>query len=221
MCAASRVSSVPKTRPVRRKVPDAPDKTVSKISDQLNPRTVDPFGKSGKTQSAFAAVYSKGDIPCRLMHGSVKHKLQWQTPPEEIDFNPLLVILAEGLRETKHPHTFVSSEGFRELLLVEGATEKATPLLPKVVPALRASLAHSDTEVFVRGLNGLIQLSATVGPALNGHLKQLLTCLSKRQMDKKHKERVTAALQTLEENGGKECLAIIKSRVPTYSPAFF
>ncbi|XP_018585426.1 PACRG-like protein isoform X2 [Scleropages formosus] len=185
MCAASRVSSVPKTRPVRRKVPDAPDKTVSKISDQLNPRTVDPFGKSGKTQSAFAAVYSKGDIPCRLMHGSVKHKLQWQTPPEEIDFNPLLVILAEGLRETKHPHTFVSSEGFRELLLVEGATEKATPLLPKVVPALRASL------------------------------------LSKRQMDKKHKERVTAALQTLEENGGKECLAIIKSRVPTYSPAFF
>uniref|UniRef100_A0A8C0GIE0 Parkin coregulated like n=1 Tax=Chelonoidis abingdonii TaxID=106734 RepID=A0A8C0GIE0_CHEAB len=80
-----------------------------------------------------------------------------------------------GLRETKHPYTFVSKEGFKELLLVEDATEKAIPLLPRLIPVLKAALAHSNGEVFERGLNALIQLSAIVGPALNDQLKHLLT----------------------------------------------
>lgn len=35
--------------------------------------------------------------------------------------------------------------------------------------------AHSDDEVFGRGLDALVQLSAVVGPSLNDHLKHLLT----------------------------------------------
>ncbi|MBN3317725.1 PACRL protein, partial [Atractosteus spatula] len=192
-------------------------KPVAKPSDQLNPKTVDPFCGPGKTQSAFSAVYSKGGIPCRLVHGSVKHKLRWDIPPASIDFDPLLVTLAEGLRETKHPYTFVSQEGFRELLLVDGAAEKAIPLLPKLVPALKAALTHTDAEVFERGLNALVQLSAVVGPALNDFLKHILTSLSKRLMDKKYKEKVISALQSLEEYGGKASFAVIKSKIPTYS----
>lgn len=46
----------------------------------------------------------------------------------------------QGLRETKHPYTFVSKEGFRELLLVQGAPEKAVPLLPRLIPVLKAAL---------------------------------------------------------------------------------
>ncbi|XP_023655711.1 PACRG-like protein [Paramormyrops kingsleyae] len=193
----------------------------SKISDRLTPSTADPFSSPRKAQSPFAAVYAKGGIPCRLVHGSVKHKLHWETPPESIAFDPLLVILAEGLRETKYPYTFVSREGFRELLLVEGASEKIRPLLPKVVPALRAALAHEDTEVFERGLDGLLQLSGMARCDLNGHLKHVLACISKKFMQKKHREKVTLALQTLERNGGKESLPIIKSKVPTYSSVYF
>lgn len=48
--------------------------------------------------------------------------------------------LWQGLRETKHPYTFVSKEGFRELLLVQGAPEKAVPLLPRLIPVLKAAL---------------------------------------------------------------------------------
>lgn len=48
--------------------------------------------------------------------------------------------LHQGLRETKHPYTFVSKEGFKELLLTEGAAEKAIPLLPRLVPVLKAAL---------------------------------------------------------------------------------
>ena len=31
----------------------------------------------------------------RLQHGSVKHKLQWTTPPENLNFDPILVTFAE------------------------------------------------------------------------------------------------------------------------------
>jgi hypothetical protein len=50
--------------------------------------------------------------------------------------------LWQGLRETKHPYTFVSKEGFRELLLVKGASEKTIPLLPRLIPVLKAALVR-------------------------------------------------------------------------------
>ncbi|NWW18797.1 PACRL protein, partial [Falcunculus frontatus] len=174
-----------------------------KPSDKLNPKTIDPFGPHSQAPTAFAATYAGGGIPCRLGHGSVKHKLQWDCRPETVPFDPFLITLAEGLRETKHPYTFVSKEGFKELLLVEGAAEKAIPLLPRLVPVLKASLAHADDEVFERGLDALVQLSALVGPSLNDQLKLLLTNLLKRFMDKKFREKVTVALQKLEQYGGK------------------
>ncbi|XP_074085810.1 PACRG-like protein isoform X2 [Macrotis lagotis] len=182
--------------------PDFVKKPHPRPSDKLNPKTIDPFSDQPRAPSAFAAIYSKGGIPCRLVHGSVKHKLQWDCLPETLPFDPLLITLAEGLRETKHPYTFVSKEGFKELLLVEGATEKTVPLLPRLIPVLKAALTHPDGEVFERGLNALVQLSGIVGPSLNDHLKHVLTSLSKRLMDKKFKEPITSALQKLEQHGG-------------------
>ncbi|XP_042107777.1 PACRG-like protein isoform X1 [Ovis aries] len=223
--------------------PESARKLHPRPSDKLNPKTINPFGEQSRAPSAFAAIYSKGGIPCRLVHGSVKHRLQWECPPEKLPFDPLLITLAEGLRETKHPYTFVSKEGFRELLLVTGALEKAVPLLPRLIPVLKAALGqvipywkipledvlkvHVDDEVFERGLNALVQLSVVVGPSLNDHLKHLLTgvsagkigeglCLSKRLRDKKFKEAITTALQKLEQHGGSESLIIIKSKIPTY-----
>ncbi|KAK3758399.1 hypothetical protein RRG08_058669 [Elysia crispata] len=187
-----------------------------KPSDRLNPKTVDPFANSSKGQSAFASVYANGGVPCRLIHGSVKHKLAWDTPPEQVPFDPVLVTLAEGLKETVHPYTFVSCMGFRELLDTPQASQKATPMLPKLAPPLRAALGHTDSSVFERGMDGLLQLSAVVGPALNPYLKTFLMALSKRIMEKKFKEKVTESLQILEQNGGKDALPIIKSKVPTY-----
>ncbi|XP_012864658.1 PREDICTED: PACRG-like protein [Dipodomys ordii] len=196
--------------------PECVRKVHPRPSDKLNPKTINPFGEQSRAPSAFAAIYSKGGIPCRLVHGSVKHRLQWDCSPESLPFDPLLITLAEGLRETKHPYTFVSKEGFRELLLVKGASEKAVPLLPRLIPVLKAALIHSDDEVFVRGLSALVQLSVVVGPSLNDHLKHLLTSLSKRLMDKKFKEPITSALQKLEQHGGNASLLIIKSKIPTY-----
>eukprot|EP00072_Mus_musculus_P074798 XP_017176561.1 PREDICTED: PACRG-like protein isoform X4 [Mus musculus] len=120
--------------------PEAARRARPRPSDKLNPKTINPFGEQPRAPTAFAAIYSQGGIPCRLVHGSVKHRLQWECPPEILPFDPLLITLAEGLRETKHPYTFVSKEGFRELLLVKGAPEKAIPLLPRLIPVLKAAL---------------------------------------------------------------------------------
>ncbi|XP_057358114.1 PACRG-like protein isoform X3 [Manis pentadactyla] len=120
--------------------PESARKLHPRPSDKLNPKTINPFGEQSRAPSAFAAIYSKGGIPCRLVHGSVKHRLQWECAPENLPFDPLLITLAEGLRETKHPYTFVSKEGFRELLLVQGAPEKAVRLLPRLIPVLKAAL---------------------------------------------------------------------------------
>ncbi|KAL5021723.1 hypothetical protein ScPMuIL_000878 [Solemya velum] len=172
-------------------------------SDKLNPKTVDPFTNSQKHQSAFAAVYANGGVPCRLIHGSVKHKLAWDIAPDQVPFDPVFVTLAEGLRETVHPYTFVSRVGFKELLETNGAANKVIPLVPKIALSVRAALGHSEASVFEAGLDALLQLSETVGPALNPHLKTVLVPISKRMMDKRYKEKVTEALHSLEQNGGK------------------
>lgn len=39
--------------------------------------------------------YSSSSSFFRLVHGSVKHKLHWNTPPDNLPFDPVLVILAE------------------------------------------------------------------------------------------------------------------------------
>jgi len=162
-------------------------------------------------------MYNSGSVPCRLVHGSVKHKLSWSVPPETVPFDPLLVTLAEGIREKVHPHMFVAREGFRELLLVPEASDKARPLLAKVVPAIRMAMADRDGDVFEAGLTALIQLSDAVTSFLNPHLKLTLVPASKRSMEKKHREHVMDAMQRLESNGGKEAYVAIKAKIPTYS----
>ncbi|XP_053406759.1 PACRG-like protein [Mercenaria mercenaria] len=192
----------------------------SKPSDKLNPKTIDPFSNSNKNQSAFAAIYSNGGIPCRLTHGSVKHTLRWDTPPEQVQYDPVLVTLAEGLKETVHPYTFVARTGFKELLEVPGCSNRVVPLLPKLAVAMRGALGHSDPSVVTGGLDAVAQLSEVVGPALNPHINKLLVPVSKHMTDKKHKEKVVDTLHILENNGGRECLPMIKSKIPTYSSIF-
>ena len=53
----------------------------------------------------------------------------------------------QGLRETVHPYTLVSHMGFKEMLESQGAGSKAAPLLPKIVPPLRAALVSSVTSL--------------------------------------------------------------------------
>lgn len=75
-----------------------------------------------------------------------------------------LFCLWQGLRETRHPYTFVSKEGFRELLLVRDAPEKAAPLLPRLSPVLKAALVCA----FFFGLS-LVHVRYFISSKLHAH----------------------------------------------------
>ena len=49
----------------------------------------------------------------------------WNQPPEHVPFDPVLVTLADGLRETVHPFAFVAQAGFKDLLETQNADLKA------------------------------------------------------------------------------------------------
>lgn len=79
----------------------------------------------------------------------------------------------------------------------------------------------------------MVQLSDVVGVHLNGHLKIFLSIvfnfliliffikkflkLCRKLTQRKYKDQVTDALNKFEQNGGKEVVPIIKSKIPTYS----
>jgi hypothetical protein len=73
-----------------------------KPSNRLNQPSIGQFGAS-KHKTAFGAAYANGAIPCRFVHGSVKHKVTWTQPLSMLSYDPLLVLFFEGLRETRHP----------------------------------------------------------------------------------------------------------------------
>jgi len=190
----------------------------SKPSAVLNPPTVNPFSNKEVNSSSFATVYTNGGLPCRLVHGSVKHKLAWDTPPESLpSYDPILVTMAEGLSETRHPYTFVASAGFREMLAAAGASAKTLPLLSRLVTPMRQALSHPEIGVFEVALSSLLLLSNVVGSALNPSLKFLLVPLSKRLAQKHIKDKIVQGLQTLESNGGSQAVAMIKQKIPAYA----
>jgi hypothetical protein len=105
------------------------------------------MGGGGGGSSAFIDAYDRRDLPCKLVHGSVSHNLHWDVAPESLSYDPLLVTLAHGLTETRHPYYFVARRGFNDLLTADGAGSRTTPLVSQLVGPLRATLLSQDVEV--------------------------------------------------------------------------
>ena len=64
------------------------------------------------------------------------HDYLWETDQE----SDIIFHYSQGLRETKHPYTFVAREGFREMLEVDDAGSRTLPILSKLIVPLRAAL---------------------------------------------------------------------------------
>ncbi|GAQ91707.1 hypothetical protein KFL_008370040 [Klebsormidium nitens] len=186
-------------------------------SSKLNIPTSNPFAKKKEHKTPFSAAYYAGKIPARVNHGSVRCRLQWDEPPSSLDYNPLLVTVAEGLRETEHPYNFVAAEAFEHLMQAQDARSKTEPLLGQLIGPIRAALMHADKDVFLRGLTAISQLSMAVGEALNPHLPVLLGQVAKKSFDKALQGPVTETLQVLERQGGPGAYKLIKTKVATYS----
>ena len=55
-------------------------------------------------------MYNAGGIPCKIDHRTVNNKLYWEKNIvlTELNFDPILVTLFEGLVEDKHPYNFIA-----------------------------------------------------------------------------------------------------------------
>ena len=69
-------------------------------------------------------------------------KLNWSIPPENLDYDPTLIICFEGLLEVKHPYNFLAKQCVREMLFAKGASEKILQILPKLIDPLKVALNY-------------------------------------------------------------------------------
>ncbi len=98
-------------------------------------KTADPFATTAKKhKTAFGYVYTSGGVPCRINHGGVNNRLDWDKPPVgigatrttiELPYDPLLLHCFEGIVETEHPYSFVAFQALKEMLQAEVAFEQA------------------------------------------------------------------------------------------------
>ncbi|GBG30543.1 PACRG-like protein [Hondaea fermentalgiana] len=176
----------------------------------------DPFAKAASS-SNFSFVYSQGGIPCRINHGGVYCRLQWDEDPAVLDYDPLLVTISEGLRETKHPYVFVAQAAFKEMLEAPGAAAKATPLVAQIVRNLRACMLSKAEGPFGAALAAIRQLSDCVKDALTPHMGALLIQINKKSFERKYKDAIFDTLVALDANGGPAAAKLIKAKVPCFS----
>jgi len=179
-----------------------------------------PFASTAKAKTSFTEAYGRGDLPCRIEHHTSRMSLAWSHPVERLDYNGLLPLCFDGLRETKHPYAYIARQAVTDMLSAEGAEAKTVPVLDQLIPGLRMAMTDKDENVCKAALSTLGQLSAVVKAELDQHLHHFLTTLNRRLSEKKFREPVEELLQQLEQNGGKDVSKMIKQKIPTYTPLY-
>lgn len=129
----------------------------------------------------------------------------------------------------------------------QGATEKAIPLIPRIVPHIREAMRSPNNDIFQAGLaaieyalpphpfvlvcyhksiflvldiNSCRQLSNATGAEVVPHLSALLVAMNKRMSDKSSNTAINNVLQQIAQIGGPKAQQIIKSKIPTFTFSF-
>ncbi|KAJ3346530.1 hypothetical protein HDU83_002890 [Entophlyctis luteolus] len=186
----------------------------SKISTRGVPKAILDLGTTGNYKTALSAAYAKGGFPCRIDHGSVRHKISWTQPVETLEYNPLLVTLMEGLRETKHPFVALVPAAIVEMLSAGNARAKVLPILPALIPPLRAAIAdrRAAATALPAALAVLSRLAAVCHSALLPHLPALLPPLAS------HVHSATRG-NTAPRDAVAECLRAVETAIARGGPA--
>ena len=171
--------------------------------------------RNNNSSNAFVSAYKKGQIPCHINHGGVKHSLTWKRQPRDLDYCPLLTNIADGLSETRHPYVFLARTAFREML--DACPEKVIPLTRQLVMPLRKALSSKSKDVVLATLLAIQHLSNVVQKELNPHLSSLLILIAKRFFHNDFREEVSNTLSVLSSNGGSKAVQQIKRKVPTFT----
>ena len=119
--------------------------------------------------------------------------------------------------ETEHPYNFVASQGARELLEAEGASDKTIPIVQKLILPLRAALTSRDVKTWNNAMDLLKLMCEVTGEHIVPHAHLILASLNSKLSNKNYREKVMEILMTLQNCGGPEAVKLIKQKVPTYN----
>ncbi|XP_008187683.1 parkin coregulated gene protein homolog [Acyrthosiphon pisum] len=209
------------------------------VSGQSSPRTSDPLPATASRSTAFGIAYGRLGFPLATVHGVVDgQRLRWLVPPELVDYDAYLPVLADGLRERPMPFGACATFGLWELLALDCPGDRVLSALPKTVFPIRRALdvGPRDWPTTVRALKSLQKLSSAgrkglVGPAMVPYYRQLLSPINRYQhtsagviatdgLDANVMYNLSNlchdTLCVLERTGGANAYSSIKSVVPTY-----
>ena len=119
--------------------------------------------------------------------------------------------------ETEHPYNFVATQGAKELLEAECASDKTIPIIQKLILPLRAGLTSRDMTIWNNSMDILKLLVQVTGENIVPQIHLILASLNSKLSNKNYREKVMDILVTLESSGGPEALKVIKQKVPTYN----
>ncbi|KAG2378799.1 hypothetical protein C9374_007947 [Naegleria lovaniensis] len=181
-------------------------------------KTANPFTAKNKFKTTFGGVYEAGGIPCRIQHTAANMHLKWDQDPQDMfSYDPLIVTIADGLRETDHPYIVMVQKAIVDLCTAPGAKEKIEPLLRQIVSYIRLALQSKEEVVFDNALLAITQIVSCVGSSLAPHLAQILVQISKKIFDKKYAPKIQELLRHIDRCcDSDEVVRLIKSKVPTY-----
>ncbi|CAI6374962.1 unnamed protein product [Macrosiphum euphorbiae] len=162
--------------------------------------------RSSAGSTAFAIAYGRLGFPLATVHGVVDgQRLRWLVPPELVDYNAYLPVLADGLRERPMPYGACATFGLWELLAWDSQGDRVLSALPQTVFPIRRALdvGRRDWPTTVRALKSLQKLSSAgrkglVGPAMVPYYRQLLSPINRYQ----HTSAGVIATDGLDAKGG-------------------
>jgi hypothetical protein len=70
----------------------------------------------------------------------------------DLEYDPTLLVCFEGLLETDHPYNFAAPQCAKEMLTANGAEQKVTAILTKLVNPLRMAFSSNDPKIFQEAL---------------------------------------------------------------------
>lgn len=180
----------------------------------------------------FRRYYDRGDIPVKVMHGTVR-KLVWLQEFQTLDYYTLLPLFFDGLREEEEPYQFLSFQGCKELL-EHGEESRILPVIPQIILPLKTALNTRISYIMVKCLKcikSLIMAGESIGEALVPYYRQILPILNiycvfdrnlgdgidyHQRCDDNVGVLIGEVLNMMERNGGPDAFINIKYMIPTY-----
>jgi hypothetical protein len=165
--------------------------------------------------------YEDGHLPFALDHRCIKNRLKWITPIEKVNFQRILPVCVDGLRELEEPYRSMASLAVADMLQKDNEN-KALDCIPHLIAPMKTCLNTRDLTVIRRVLECvriLLTTHSEAGDLMVPHLRQLLPifALFLRCANEHIGDEITTTLELLEKSCTTEdAFQIIKSYIPTY-----